>query len=113
MNARLKTAFSAEMNKARQYFQVGELEQAFSHLERAHILGQKSTIRHTYSHCWMLKVGIRRRDYREVFGQSLRLVAALIFSRVWVPVGNTGGANVSPVKPMPIPEDLRQLLDDN
>ncbi len=28
-----------------------------------------------------------------------------------VPVGNTGGSNVSPFKPMVIPEDLRHILD--
>ena len=29
----------------------------------------------------------------------------------WVPHGNTGGANVSPTRPMPIPADLRQQID--
>jgi hypothetical protein len=28
-----------------------------------------------------------------------------------VPVGNTGGANVSALRPMPVPEELRRLLD--
>jgi hypothetical protein len=27
------------------------------------------------------------------------------------PVGNTGGANVSALLPMPIPDDLRAILD--
>jgi len=61
----------------------------------------------------MLKIGIRRKDFKEVFGQSLRIVAALVFSRAWVPAGNTGGINVSPLKPMPVPEDLRPLLEDH
>ncbi len=26
------------------------------------------------------------------------------------PMGNTGGANVSPFKPMPIPDDLQELI---
>ena len=29
----------------------------------------------------------------------------------WVPTGNTGGANVNPFKPMPVPDDLRPYLD--
>ena len=29
----------------------------------------------------------------------------------WVPTGNTGGANVNPLKPMPVPDDLRPYLD--
>ena len=51
------------------------------------------------------------RDRREVFGQLKRMVAAAIFSRLWVPPGNTGRANVSAVEPMPIPDDLRRLLE--
>lgn len=113
MNSRLKQAFAAEMRQARQYFDAGELDQAFSHLQRAHILGQRDTVRHTYSHWWMLRVGLRRRDRREMLGQVTRIVASLLFSRIWVPVGNTGGANVSPIKPMPIPEDLRALLQED
>jgi hypothetical protein len=37
-------------------------------------------------------------------------MAAALFSRIWVPEGNTGGANVSAIQPMPIPADLRDLL---
>jgi hypothetical protein len=29
-----------------------------------------------------------------------------------VPTGNTGGANVSPEQPMPIPADLQRLLNE-
>jgi hypothetical protein len=28
----------------------------------------------------------------------------------WVPSENTGGANVSPIKPLPIPSDLAQTI---
>jgi hypothetical protein len=61
----------------------------------------------------MLAVGWQRRDGREVFGQLTRIVAAALFSRLWVPVGNTGGANVSAVKPMPVPPDLQAILDQD
>ena len=44
-------------------------------------------------------------------GQITRIVAAALFSRIWVPIGNTGGANVSAMRPMPIPADLRDVLD--
>jgi hypothetical protein len=27
-----------------------------------------------------------------------------------VPTGNTGGSNVSPIKPMPVPADLRIII---
>jgi hypothetical protein len=60
----------------------------------------------------MLGYGFRRRDRREVVGQLLRLVVAGPGS--WTgryPLGNTGGANVSAVQPMPVPEDLRAILE--
>ena len=59
----------------------------------------------------MLKVGWRHRDFVEVTGQLPRILGALLFSRIWVPIGNTGGARVPPFKSMPIPEDLQKLLD--
>ena len=59
----------------------------------------------------MLRVGWSRRDFREVVGQVPRIIAATLFSRIWVPVGNTGGTNVSAMRPMPIPADLRAILD--
>jgi len=83
---------------------------AFHHLERAHILSQRYPLWHARIHGYMLKVGWRQRDIVEVVGQSLRIVAALLFSYIWVPEGNTGGANVSAFKPMPIPDDLGEIL---
>ena len=38
-------------------------------------------------------------------------MTAALFSRLWVPAGNTGGANVSAMRPMPVPPDLQALLD--
>ncbi|AGW95354.1 hypothetical protein N234_35415 [Ralstonia pickettii DTP0602] len=29
----------------------------------------------------------------------------------WLPIGNTGGANVSGFKAMPVPADLQRLID--
>jgi hypothetical protein len=60
----------------------------------------------------MLRIGWARHDLREVAGQLSRIVAAALFSRIWVPSGNTGGANVPALRPMPIPPELRAILDD-
>jgi hypothetical protein len=60
----------------------------------------------------MLRIGWINRDAREILGQSARIPAALLFSRVWVPVGNTGGSNVSAFEPMPVPADLAALLEE-
>lgn len=90
---------------------AGDLATAFHHLERAHVLGQSVTVMHTRIHWLMLKVGWQRRDAREVFGQLLRLVGASTKTPLGIyPRGNTGGANVSPIRPMPIPADLQEII---
>ena len=59
----------------------------------------------------MLVAAIRRRDRREVVGQLLRLVLAGPGSLTGrYPVGNTGGADVNALTPMPIPADLIRYL---
>jgi len=108
---KLKSAFEAEMSEAiTKYFKL-DYEGSFMHLERAHILGQSFIAPHVSSHWWMLKIGIRRRDMKEIFGQMTRIIASMLFSKIWIPIGNTGGANVSPFKPMPIPSDLKKFLE--
>lgn len=112
MSMTLDQAYAHEMSQAKERFARGQHGAAFHHLERAHILGQRHTWRHVESHLWMLRVGWAERSVKEVLGQLLRIPAALLFSRIWVPVGNTGGANVSAVRPMPVPEDLAIILRD-
>ena len=111
MHTKLRTAFEVEWTAAQTARQIGDLELAFHHLERAHILSQRATWPHVRTHVAMLAIGWHRRDRREVIGQSTRIFAAAIFSRLWVPTGNTGGANVSAMQPMPIPTDLKAVLD--
>jgi len=42
----------------------------------------------------------------------MRIVGAATKTPVgWLPHGNTGGANVSVFRPMPIPLDLQQQID--
>jgi hypothetical protein len=109
---RLAAAFSNEWTLAQAARRAGDFDQAFHHLERAHILGQRHTWRHVKTHVGMLQVGWQRHDGREIVGQLTRIVAAALFSRIWVPLGNTGGANVSATQPMPVPPDLQALLDE-
>ena len=111
MRPELIAAYEHEWQLATQARAAGDWERAFRHLERAHVLGQRSTRRHVRSHLGMLAVGWRRRDAREAAVQVLRIVAAALMTNFWVPAGNTGGGNVSAFKPMPVPDDLRALLD--
>lgn len=105
-----RLAFDQEAKAVKQALAYGELDEAFRRLERAHILGQPWAGLHSWTHWMMLGVGWRRRDAREIRGQVLRLVAGGLLSWMgWLPVGNTGGADVPPKKPMPLPEDLAPL----
>jgi hypothetical protein len=59
----------------------------------------------------MLWLALCTVDGRELAGQSYRLLLTPfghLFNRL--PLGNTGRSNVSAFKPMPIPEELREIL---
>ena len=103
-------AYEYEVERADEALQRADFETAFEHLERAHVLAQRMTRRHIDIHWRMLAAGLRRGDLREVVGQVPRIAAAILFSRLWVPRGNSGRARVSAFRPMPVPEDLRHLL---
>jgi Protein of unknown function (DUF3703) len=108
----LRAAWSDERAAARSARARGDVASEWKHLERAHILSQPMAGAHVRTHLAMLTYGFRRRAPREIVGQLLRLVVAGPGS--WTgryPVGNTGGADVSAFQPMPIPEDLRAILE--
>jgi uncharacterized protein DUF3703 len=107
----LLMAYRGELDAGNAALESGDLLEAFRRFERAHILGQRSTRLHVRAHVAMLRIARRRGDKREIVGQLKRIVAAALFSRIWVPTGNTGGANVSAMQRMPIPEDLQRILD--
>ena len=107
MPTTLRIAFEAELAAARAATTPAS---TFRHLERAHVLSQVHTGPHVRVHGLMLQHAWRQRDWREVAGQLLRIPAALLMSAIWVPIGNTGGANVSAIRPMPLPEDLAAVL---
>jgi hypothetical protein len=110
MNSALRAAYEAELAAAGS---AGDAEGAFQHLARAHILSQRHTLQHVYVHWRMLTLGASMRDPREIAGQVTRILAAVLFSRIWVPPGNTGRADVSALKPMLVPEDLRRVLEQS
>jgi pimeloyl-ACP methyl ester carboxylesterase len=103
----IKTELTAAAGfAAREQFQDG-----FRHLERAHILSQSSTRQHVRVHYRMLCWAVLRKDRKEILGQLLRIVGAATKTAIGlIPSGNTGGANVSPFRSMPVPEDLKVLL---
>jgi hypothetical protein len=101
-----------ELAAAAQAESDGDPHLAFRHLERAHILGQNSTWLHTQTHILMMHWGWRHPSSREVAGQLFRIVGAATKTAFGlVPAGNTGGANVSPFRRMPVPRDLQTLMN--
>jgi hypothetical protein len=113
MKPAIRTAYSAEMEQFRAARGADDLDRAFAHLERAHILGQRYFFPHLQTHLAMLEIGQRRRDGREVRGQIARIAAVFPgYAFGWIPKGNTGGANVSAMKPMAPPADLAAMLSD-
>ena len=110
MNTAIRNAYDLELNAARAAKAAGQVDAAFHHLERAHILAQRWTFEHVETHWLMLRLGLSTRAWGEVIGQAKRILAAALFSRIWVPAGNTGRANVSAMRPMAVPADLDALL---
>lgn len=60
----------------------------------------------------MMSFAINIKNGKEILGQIPRLIVGGVKSFVGeIPVGNTGGANVPPLKPMEIPPDLLEILN--
>lgn len=106
-DSRIRPHVEAELAAAHAAERAGHPLTSFRHLERAHILGQRSTAQHVRVHMRMLVWGLRHRKPHEVLGQAMRVMGAA--TKTWVglvPHGNTGGADVSAFKSMTIPDDL-------
>jgi hypothetical protein len=114
MPKNLKLYFDQELMEYKRCFDAGQLHAAWNHLERAHIIGQAYPYHHSYVHWKMLLFGIHIKDTKEVIGQIPRLLVGGVKSFVGhIPVGNTGGANVPPLKPMPIPDEILEMFKDS
>ncbi len=111
MPSSLKPFYQKELAAAKEFFDENNFSLSWRHLERAHILGQPYPIEHTCVHWKMFLFGIKLKKQKEIIGQIPRLLVGGVKSFVGhIPVGNTGGANVPPLKPMEIPEDLAVII---
>jgi hypothetical protein len=106
----LKPHYQKELDAYHDKLGKSFLQEAWQHLERAHILGQPYPYQHSEVHWLMLQFGFKIKDWKEIRGQILRLFVGGVKSFVGkVPIGNTGGANVPPLLPMEIPTDLKAI----
>lgn len=111
MPAGLRGSYLKELELYKTYLSDNDLQHAWRQLERAHIIGQPWAVEHTEIHWLMLRFGFKIKDWHEIFGQLPRLVIGGVKSFVGkIPVGNTGGANVPPLKPMEIPSDIVEIM---
>ena len=112
MPKELVSFYQNELQLAAENLKLNDLQIAWHHLERAHIIGQKYPYEHSFVHWKMLQFGIKIKSSKEIIGQIPRLLVGGVKSFVGhIPVGNTGGANVPPLKPMDqYPSQLNQAL---
>jgi len=109
---KLKEYYLNELNLYQHEYNKGNLQLAWRHLERAHILGQRYPVAHTYVHWKMLHFGFKIKSVKEISGQITRLIFGGVKSFVGhVPVGNPGGSNVHPLKPFPIEKELLEIFE--
>jgi len=107
----LKEFYQKELNQYKANLGQQELPKAWRHLERAHVIGQAYPYQHSYVHWKMLQFGIRIKSLKEIIGQLPRLLVGGVKSFVGkIPVGNTGGANVPPLRTMPIEADIQEIF---
>lgn len=112
MNRTLQAAFEKEMATADRLIRAGRLDRAMWHLERAHVLGQRRVMPHVRSHWGMLRVAVKRHALAEASGQAVRIVLGALGSAVGVvPIGNTGGSNISMSARLPIDPELADLIE--
>ncbi|RUR31655.1 DUF3703 domain-containing protein [Vreelandella nanhaiensis] len=109
---RIAPYVEAELANATWARSIGNIQQEFFYLERAHVIGQESTYWHVKVHVLMLLWASRNNSLKEILGQVFRIVGAATKTAFGlVPQGNTGGANVSPFKKMPISPELATLIE--
>lgn len=102
----------ADLVSAGDHARASDHDAAWALLEEAHVLSQPWAWPHVKVHAAMLTLGWRTRDRREVTGQLLRIVVAGPGSLTGrYPEGNTGRASVPATRPMPVPDELRILLE--
>ena len=108
----LKLYYDIEISNYQLKMINSELSEAWNHLERAHVIGQAYPYQHSYARWKMLLFGIKIKSVREIIGQLPRLLVGGVKSFVGkIPVGNTGGADIPPLKSLPIQEDIQAIFE--
>ncbi len=111
MPASLKPFFRKALELYQKAMLRNDLTEAWHQLERAHVIGQAYPFQHSLVHWKMLVFGCKIKSVNEVLGQIPRLLVGGVKSFVGqIPVGNTGGSNVPPMRSMPIQEEIKEMF---
>lgn len=87
------------------------VEQRWTWLMAAHVVGQMDLRLHWDSHVRMLRLAWQTRDWPEVVGQAMRLALVPVGHAAGrLPKGNVGRATVSAFQPMKPPREVRRLV---
>jgi hypothetical protein len=107
----LKAAFEAEMAAAERLIQAGRLNRAMRHLERAHVIGQSYVRPHVRSHWSMFRIAVKRNSLADGLGQAVRIILGAFGSAIGVvPIGNTGGTDISMFARVPVDPEIAALI---
>ncbi len=112
MMDKLNQLMKFEISKFKSAQAIGDHQASFHHLGRAHVLSQSSPSNHLFIHWLMFRYAIGRKDYKEILGQVLRLLVTIpghLLGRV--PVGNIGWSTVGLIEHLPLPEDLKEVIN--
>lgn len=113
MKENLKTHYLQELQSYITAVGRNDFTSAWTHLERAHILGQFDWLAHFHVHVLMFKLGLKTRNWSEILGQIPRILLAIPGSLTGkAPLGNVGTSRMGIFTPMTIPADLEKILRD-
>ena len=108
----IRPYFQKELTAYHSSLLTNDFQEAWLHLERAHVIGQSYPFEHTLVHWRMLQFGTRIKSFKEIIGQIPRLLVGGVKSFIGkIPVGNTGGANIPPLKSLPIEPDIIEIFE--
>lgn len=84
----------------------------FEHFERTRVLGQISTSLRLVTPLRIAQWVVRNRRLGKLIEQLTRMARASLATPLRLaPMGNTGGANMSPFKPMPLSADFAAEIE--
>ena len=107
----IRKTINRKLTEAREARMFKNFDRCWSLLEDAHVLSQPWARMHVRVHGSMFVAAVVQRDVREVRGQLSRIAVAgpgSLSGRY--PKGNTGRARVPATQPMPIAEELAEVL---